>query len=82
VTGYAQVERRRRTARELGLRPPNIRPGGSTLWTAEELDLLGTMSDEDLARQLGRTETAVRVKRIRRAVAKDVDRRRRGEGDR
>jgi hypothetical protein len=55
-----QVERRRRTALELGLRPP-----AEVLWTAEELALLGTMPDEDVAARIGRTATGVRVKRSR-----------------
>src|SRR4051794_34410080 len=58
-----QVERRRRTARELGLRPPP-RPGGRP-WTAGELALLGSAPDAEVAGQIGRTETAVRVMRVR-----------------
>jgi hypothetical protein len=58
-----QVERRRRTALELGLRPPS--PPAEVLWTAEELALLGTMPDEDVAARIGRTATGVRVKRSR-----------------
>src|SRR5262249_51138929 len=60
-----QVERRRRTALELGLRPVSLRPGGSWPWTKEELALLGTAPDAEVAAQLGRTEIAVQVKRIR-----------------
>src|SRR2546430_11670430 len=33
-------------------------------WTKEEDNLLGTMSDRDLAEQLGRTFAAVRARRI------------------
>lgn len=51
------VERRRRTARELGLRPP-LHPGERP-WTKRELRLLGTMPDADLAARIGRTETEV-----------------------
>jgi hypothetical protein len=39
-----QVERRRRTALELGLRPLPQRPGGRS-WTRQELKLLGKMPD-------------------------------------
>jgi hypothetical protein len=70
-----QVERRRRTARELGLRPPQ-RPNGRP-WTAEELALLGTAPDEDLAARFGRTTGAVRCQRCRRGVPTSLDRRRR-----
>jgi hypothetical protein len=58
-----QVERRRRTALELGLRPPG--PPAEVLWTAEELALLSTMPDEDVAAKIGRTAEGVRVKRSR-----------------
>ena len=55
------VERRRRTALELGLRPPNGY-GGSRPWTAKEVGLLGTMPDEMLAKKLDRSAKAVRLK--------------------
>jgi hypothetical protein len=57
-----QVERRRQTAKALGLRPKQSYTGGRP-WTAEELALLGTVPDGELAAQIGRTETAVRVRR-------------------
>jgi hypothetical protein len=60
-----QVERRRQTAKALGLRPVQ-RPGGRP-WTAEELAELGTVPDGELAARIGRTETAVRVMRMRQA---------------
>jgi hypothetical protein len=71
-----QVERRRRTARELGLRPPP-RPNGR-LWTAKELALLGTAPDGELAARFGRTTVAVRSERSRRGIPTALDRRRRG----
>jgi hypothetical protein len=70
-----QVERRRRTAKALGLRPPQ-RPGGRP-WTKRELDRLGTQPDGELAARIGRTETAVRVMRLRRDIPSAEDRRRR-----
>src|SRR5262249_12918398 len=70
-----QVERRRRTALELGLRPP---PGsGMQVWTAKELALLGTVPDGELAARIGRTEKAVTVKRLKRGIPTLADRRRR-----
>jgi hypothetical protein len=73
-----QVERRRRTARDLDLgqylwngSDPEKR------WTAAELALLGTLPDEQLAEQLGRTATAVRVQRTRLGITSACDRRRR-----
>ena len=72
----AQVERRRQTAKALGLRPPQ-RPGGRP-WTQKELDLLGTVPHGELAARIGRTETAVRVKRLLRRIPTAAARRRRG----
>jgi hypothetical protein len=37
-------------------------------WTAEQLALLGTMPDEDLARRTGRTALAIRCQRSRRGI--------------
>jgi hypothetical protein len=59
-----QVERRRRTALELGLQPLPQRPGGRP-WTRQELKLLGKMPDAELAARIGRTRNAVRVMRGR-----------------
>jgi hypothetical protein len=42
-------------------------------WTTEELALLGTMPDDQVAAQIGRTVEAVRIMRTRR--------KRKGEGD-
>jgi len=75
-----QVERRRRTALELGLRPVSLRPGGSQPWTAEERGLLGTAPDEEVATQIGRTEMAVQVKRIRLGIPTALDHRHRESG--
>jgi len=72
-----QVERRRQTAKALGLRPnlPYIR---GRAWTAEELAQLGTMPDGELAAQIGRTEKAVQARRIKRGIPSAEDRRRAG----
>jgi hypothetical protein len=80
ATGYKDAahlkqDQRRRTALELGLRPAQ-HPGGRP-WTAEELALLGTVPDGDLAAQIGRTVLAVRVMRTCRGIPTAVDRRRR-----
>src|SRR5262249_20870026 len=60
-----KVERRRRTSLEVGLRPVSLRHGGSWPWTKDELALLGTAPDAEVATRIGRTETAVCVKRLR-----------------
>jgi hypothetical protein len=65
------VERRRRTALELGLRPTNGY-GGSRAWTDNELRMLGTMPDEVLAKKLARSTRAVRLKRTRLGTVKQV----------
>jgi hypothetical protein len=68
------AERRRRTAKELGLRPPPREDG----WTQRELDLLGTLPDTKVAARIGRTANAVRIMRTRRGIPSALDRRRRG----
>jgi hypothetical protein len=56
-----QVERRRQTALALGLKPRwDLR---DDLWTPQELALLGTARDADVAARIGRTPKAVRLKR-------------------
>jgi hypothetical protein len=57
-----QVERRRRTAHELNL-GRFLDPAHGEGWTAEELALLGTVADAEVARRIGRTYEAVRQKR-------------------
>jgi hypothetical protein len=57
----------RRAAIAGGRRPPR-RPNGRP-WTKAELGLLGTLPDEEIAGRIGRTATAVRVKRLRRKIA-------------
>jgi hypothetical protein len=74
-----EVERRRRTALELGLRP---RPGhiNGRPWTRKEKALLGTMPDGELAARIGRTAEAVRIMRGRLGIATALDRRRHSDG--
>jgi hypothetical protein len=58
-----EIERRRRMARELML-ARYLKTGRSgPLWAAEEVALLGRVSDEVAARQIGRSPNAVRQKR-------------------
>jgi hypothetical protein len=73
-----QVGRRRRTARELGLKPTGC--WAEAGWTRERLALLGTLPDERLAARIGRTVTAVRVMRTRLGIPSARDRRRTGRG--
>jgi hypothetical protein len=56
-----QVERRRRTARQLNL-ARHLPTGHRNLWTAKQLALIGTMPDTDVAAKTGRTVNAVRIK--------------------
>jgi hypothetical protein len=56
---------------KLGLPNPSG-PG----WTAEELALLGTAPDAEVAAQTGRTEGAVTLKRCRLGIPTACDRRR------
>ncbi len=57
-------EAKRRIALELNL-GQHIGPGNNApLWTAEELALLGTGSVAQIAAMIGRTQNAVRLKRV------------------
>jgi hypothetical protein len=70
------VERRRRTAVEMNLAQylqPCPCPNGSRPWTADELALLGTMTDHALALRLWRGVNAVRIMRERRGIAPHPD---------
>jgi hypothetical protein len=73
-----QVERRRRTARELGLRR-HLRPGYNLgpWWSPAEVRLLGKLPDEDVAAKVGRSPDAVRQKRQELGIPNPRDRRRR-----
>jgi hypothetical protein len=72
-----QVERCRRTARELNL-ARHLRPGYlGPRWSAEDLALLGSATDANVAAQTGRTVGAVRVMRTRLGIPSACDRRRR-----
>src|SRR6516162_2315079 len=46
-------------------------------WSVKQLALLGTVPDANLARRLGRTADAVRLKRTRLGIPSALDRRRR-----
>jgi hypothetical protein len=72
-----QVERRRRTALELGLRPT----GRWTVdgWRRDEEALLGTAADSEIAARIGRSAEAVRCRRAKLGIANRFDRRRRGQ---
>jgi hypothetical protein len=48
----------------------------TTGWTPEQLALLGQLPDAEVAAKIGRTEKAVRVKRLKLGIATAVDRRR------
>jgi transposase-like protein len=62
----------------LGRHPPPARHRWSEDgWKPEEVALLGTMPDEELARQLGRSVGAVGLKRRREGIPNPRDRRRR-----
>lgn len=51
-------------------------------WTAEQVALLGTLPDEELAQRIERTRQAVRLKRERLGIGHPVDERRRGPAPR
>jgi hypothetical protein len=69
------VRRRMRTRRERGCPPPTGR-WAEDGWKPEEVALLGTMPDNEVAEQLGRTKNAVRLKRSRLEIPNPTDQRR------
>jgi hypothetical protein len=69
------IRRRMQTRRERGC-PPPVR-WTEDGWKPEEIALLGAMPDEELARRLGRSPTAVSLKRRRLKIPNPQDRRRR-----
>jgi hypothetical protein len=58
-----QVERRRRTALELGLGRNLVKGYHGPRWTRAQLWMLGRLPDEEVARRTGRSREAVRGKR-------------------
>jgi hypothetical protein len=60
------VRQRVLTWRAYGVKPPNR--WAETGWKPEELALLGTMPDEELALRIGRTANALRIARNRRGI--------------
>jgi hypothetical protein len=65
-----QVEQRRQTAVRLNL-GQHLRPGyHGPRWTAEDLDLLGVLPDDEVAMRTNRSENAVRLARRRRGIAR------------
>jgi hypothetical protein len=61
----AERERRRQLNAEKGLAGYFVTGYQGPLWTAEDIALLGTADDEEVARRIGRTPNAVRVMRDR-----------------
>jgi hypothetical protein len=59
----AEVERLRRAAMELNLGRHLIEGYHGPRWTEEQLALLGTIPDEEVAAKIAKTEGAVRQKR-------------------
>jgi hypothetical protein len=58
-----ECERRRRTTLELNL-ARHLKVGyHGPCWTVEEVALLGTLPDAEVAARIGRTASAVRAKR-------------------
>jgi hypothetical protein len=63
-----RVEQIRQSALASG-RHPTGGVGKGRAWTAEELALLGTMPDQELAQQLGRSAKSITVQRLRQGKA-------------
>jgi hypothetical protein len=73
---WTKAERARRRAAALarGARPDRWKYTG---WTGKQLTLLGTLPDEEVAGEIGRTANAVRIMRTRLGIPSARDRRRR-----
>jgi hypothetical protein len=72
-----ECDRRTERSRQLNLvRHLWSRRGGAPFWTAEELALLGTMADDELASLLGRPANGVRLKQTRLGIPNPLDKRR------
>jgi hypothetical protein len=72
-----RVDRQRRITRELDL-GRHLEPGyHGPWWSAEQLALLGTDTDEAIASRIGRTASAVRQMRTSLGIPTFLDRRRR-----
>jgi hypothetical protein len=67
------IRQRVLTRRSYGVKPPSR--WAETGWKPEELALLGTMPEEELAHRIGRTAHAVRLARNRRGMPTVRDRR-------
>src|SRR5262245_30784101 len=76
--GLSDRECDARSCRALELNLARYLPKGyhGPWWTAEQLALLGTLPDAEVARQIGRSENAVRQRRCRRGIPNPYDRRR------
>src|SRR5437773_2024911 len=62
----AERAAKRKAARQLGLQPKGRWVIGG--WTKAKIELLGTDHDEAIAKKIGRTRTAVTVKRVSRGI--------------
>jgi hypothetical protein len=71
----AQVDQRRRTARELNLGQYLEAARQKRAWPAKHLALLGKLPDAEVAARTGRSEDAVRVKRTKLGISTFRDRR-------
>jgi len=71
-----QVEQRRQTARALDLVRHLEAARQERAWPADQLALLKTMPDAEVAERTGRKESAVRVKRAKLGSRSACDRRR------
>jgi hypothetical protein len=72
-----QCERRRQTNRDRNLKQYLQTGYHGEWWKPEELALLGTLPDAEVAAQIGRTLVAVRCQRTLRGIPSACDRRRR-----
>src|SRR5262249_14847896 len=77
-----QVEQRRRTAQELNLGQYLRQAYREDYWSADEVRLLGTLPDAEVARRMGRSVNGVRLKRQRLGIPNPFDGRHQSTGRR
>ena len=71
-----EADEHRQRAKRLNLAQYLRRHVGPHNWSADQIRLLGTLPDDELAKKIGKTHNAVRIKREKLGIPNPVDHRR------